>query len=516
MAVPKFVARDCELSTTGVDAQQNPIDSWKVTSLVLQEIPNAFGQSGREVWTRDSYANANSMDCRRNWVANGQCYYSDMSHVEVCTAETTSPRAFAAQCISTLLAVETARALAEDHANEDVRLSLAATNADVLDPSISWGTHLNVSVSSALWEDLFRHHRHPATLGFVSSALAAGIAFFGSGYLLPLKDGITYSLSARAHHLSQVHTQSTTEAFHRGLLNSRREPHGEGHERLHLIGFDYTIIGAALLCSFVQCLLAAAEEGYCGLILYDPVRALRQWSWNLDLRTGRLPAEAVLIDGRNVTLPVYVRELVERLLAMCDSGLITSKAAPEATEMLPKIIEMTRYAEEGSINRCASHLDWAAKLLYLYGNKRSFDDPRSRLADHDFANTNCRKGAIWRLWERELIDPLIKKEDAEAALNEAPPESRAWGRGQLIQRFSDEISDINWSYVDLYRGGGRWGRRLRIDTPHLDRMNRVEFEPIIKTVRDLDHLEDLLEDDECDDRDPLENVTEHLATPASR
>ena len=33
--------------------------------------------------------------------------------------------------------------------------------------------------------------------------------------------------------------------------------------------------------------------------------------------------------------------------------------------MLPCIIELTRYAEEGSITRCARHLTWAAKLLWL-------------------------------------------------------------------------------------------------------------------------------------------------------
>jgi hypothetical protein len=85
-----------------------------------------------------------------------------------------------------------------------------------------------------------------------------------------------------------LHTYSTTEAFERGILNTRREPHGEGHARMHLIGFDFALAGAPLLASFVQCIFAAAEEGFCALGLYDPVRALRVWSWSLETEKQRI------------------------------------------------------------------------------------------------------------------------------------------------------------------------------------------------------------------------------------
>ena len=103
------------------------------------------------------------------------------------------------------------------------------------------------------------------------------MAWFGAGHLLPLRDGTTiFSLSARAHHLGRVSSDLTTVAFQRGLLNSRREPHGAAAERLHLIGFDFNLASAAPMASLVQCLLAAAEEGFCAsLQLYEPVRALR-------------------------------------------------------------------------------------------------------------------------------------------------------------------------------------------------------------------------------------------------
>ena len=46
-----------------------------------------------------------------------------------------------------------------------------------------------MAVTVALWEELFVDHSHPATLGFVSSAIAAAIVFFGTGYLLLVEAG---------------------------------------------------------------------------------------------------------------------------------------------------------------------------------------------------------------------------------------------------------------------------------------------------------------------------------------
>jgi hypothetical protein len=181
--------------------------------------------------------------------------------------------------------------------------------------------------------------------------------------------------------------------------------------------------------------------------------------------------------------------------------------------MLPRIIELTRYAEEASIDRCAKHIDWAAKLLYLVSGDGSFDDAATRLADHDFANTNRQRGAFWRLWEQGLIDPLIDIDDALACLKGPPVETRAWGRGQLIAQFGEDISDVNWDCVQLRRGGGYWGRRLRIEMPRLDSRNEEKFGPILSQAGNLDELEDLIdEDNQHGSADPVEDITEHLAT----
>ncbi len=494
MAVKKYLGGDCELSTTGIDADGGSLDSWTVTHAVLRQIKHAAEGLGVTAWSRDTWhdsGSARAEDCLRHWTSAGHCIYADMAHVEVCTATTLYPRSFAAQSIAMLVVAERARRLAQEIAEPGVRYELSASNADVLDSSISFGSHKSVSISTELWENLFIDQRFPAVLGFVASAVAAAIPFFGAGYLLPTDDGVIFSLSARAHHITKLQTLATTEKWRRSLLNSRHEPHGTGQERLHLIGFDYSIISSALRASLLQCALAVAEQGFCGLNLIDPVGAMRQWSWDLEMSSGTMPA-AELVDGRQLPLPDYMRELAQTLLDMCEQGVIDEDVAPEAQLMLPRIIELTHYANEGSLKRCAVHLDWAAKLLYLISLGGRFDDAAMRLADHDFTNTNPQKGAFWRLWEEGRVDPLVEMTNVLDCTRNAPPESRDWGRGRLIERFAEAVSAIDWSYVDLYLDDSYFSPRLRVDFPHLDSFNRSEFEHIIRSARDVEDLRDHL------------------------
>jgi len=518
--IVKYIGRDDELSTTGVDHRGDSIGSWDVTRAVLNEIGTAFAEHGLATWSNGSgYALAASSDCLRHWAPNGACFYADMSHVEACTPETASPFEYAAHCLSTLQVVEAARRRAERRAPPGTRYELATANVDALDPAISWGTHVNLSVESEVWETLLEDPRYPSVLGFVSTAIGAAVAFFGAGYVLPLKDGrCTYSLSGRAHHLSRVSTYATTRAFERGLLNSRREPHADGLDRLHLIGFDFCLIGAALQAAFVQCILAAAEEGYGGLSAFDPVRATRLWSWGLDTSRGRFTAQAQMTDGRTLALPAYVGELAGVLLEMCDSGLIPEEKAPGARELLPRIVHLAEHAAAGRVVECARHLDWAAKLLVLLdvarGEGGGLESAAVRLADHDFGSTDPERGAFWRLWEAGRVDPLVTREEVARCLTDGPETGRGWARGRLIQRFARDISAIDWDEVELRLSDDLWGRRLKVAMPRPDGHCRETFGPILERARDVAELAELLDGAVgASQTDPVVEVREHVRTP---
>jgi Pup amidohydrolase len=518
MITKKFIARDAELMTAGIGPDGQRLQQWEVVQHLLAHAGAAFEQFGNPPWSSHNWSNgpnynsggyyggynsgyggyysSYSTDCLRHWAPNGQCFYSDMSHWEGCTAEVTSPFEYAAQCIGSLKVAEAARRRAEE-INAGSRYTLSAQNVDVQDPGVSWGTHLNISISPALWHDLFTEHRHPACLGFVASAIAALVPWFGTGYILPLKDGSRiFSLCGRAHHLGKVISQATTVAYQRGLLNSRHEPHAADVERLHLIGFDFNLISAAQLASILQCVMAAAEEGFCGLQLFDPVRASRVWSWGMDLSTMTLPGEALLVDGRKLTLPVYIRELATIMLQMVEGGLISELAAPHAKELLPIIIETTHYAEEGSLAALARHSDWAALLMVIDGMCQQpgarLGDPPSVLTVQDYSNTDPRRGLFWQLMDQGLVDPMINNNDVDRCLRDGPDDSRAWARGRLVQKFHQWITDIDWSYVEMLRSSSRWGSRLRIEMPRLDSLPRAEFEPIFAAARNVDELDVLL------------------------
>ena len=250
MATPKYIGRDAELMTAGADANGRPLQQWQVVKALLARVGAAFEPFGGEPWSQHrwnrgrgqcgGYGWSASPDCLRHWTPNGQCYYADMSHWEGCTAAVLKPRRLAAQCLSSLHVAEQARRRAEETAEEGETYTLSAQNVDAQDPGVSWGTHLNVSVTADLWSDLLVDHRRPARLGLVASGLAAAVAWFGSGYLLPLRDGSTiFSLSAAPITWAGSSASRRRSAFQRGLLNTRREPHAAAGERLHLIGFDF-------------------------------------------------------------------------------------------------------------------------------------------------------------------------------------------------------------------------------------------------------------------------------------
>ena len=162
--------------------------------------------------------------------------------------------------------------------------------------------------------------------------------------------------------------------------------------------------------------------------------------------------------------------------------------------MLSRIIDLTHYIEEGSMDRVAAHLDWAAKLLYLMQCDGPFGDATMRVADHDFTNTDPARGTIWRLWEDGLVDPLVTIDDAKSCLHTPPPESRDWCRGRLIDRFAEHIAAIDWSYVEVYRNGPWFGpRKKKINLPQLDSLNRTQFQHMIDSADTMEDLLDRLE-----------------------
>jgi hypothetical protein len=504
VTIPKRVGRDCELSTTGLTSDGRTIQPWRVTREVLAHIDAALTPIGGRVWRRPvepvwrgewSGSEDESSDTLRHWTSSGQCFYSDMSHVEAVGAETVDPLRLTAQSLGVLTVCEAARRAAEEEAPAGTTYALTTANVDIVDPSIAWGSHFNVAVTPELWQALFRSPRDWSKVGYVSSVVAGLVPFFGCGYVLPLRRGARFSLSARAHHLNRLSTLATTEAFRRGLLNERREGHSTTEERLHLIGFDFALAGSSLLTSMLQCALAAAEIGEIEALLRHPVRALKSWSYGVEPDSGRLCGVAGMVDGRGLDLPAFVRRVATHLLRLIDRGVILETVAPRAADLLPRVIELTRYLDEGAVARCAPHLDWAAKLLVLSDmadrEGLTLDDPRIRVADHDYASSDPRRGHFWRLWGEGRVDPLITARDVEATLLDGPEDGRGWGRGRLVRLLGDRITRMDWSYVELDGRHDDAVAPLRIEMPHTGSHSKAAFGPVLREAIDSRRLRQL-------------------------
>ena len=283
-----------------------------------------------------------------------------------------------------------------------------------------------------------------------------------------------------------------------------------------MISFDFALAGAALQAAFLQACLAAAEGGFCELALYDPVDALHRWSFGLDITTGRHRKSARTVEGRKLTLPEYVGELCARLLDLQRERKLA--LSDECVELLAIVATLANQARDGDVASCARHLDWAAKLLYLLDLSQReslpLHAPQLRLADHDFTDTDRQVGPFWRLWSEGFIDPLITQRDVEACLRDGPPETRAWARGRLIQRFGEQICDVNWGYVEIERTRDRWARRLLVEMPATESLAKAESEVDLTDAADVDDLEIRLRrrsDENAAERDPLNDLPNEIA-----
>jgi len=522
--VPKYLGRDVELSTTGLCERGDGIAPFDVARAVVRHAEAAFEGEGTPCFLpHDATSSALSQDSHRVWTANGGCVYIDLAHVEVCNPETRFARRFAAQSIAMLRAADAARARAELETPAGTRYRLAATNVDTTDPGVSWGSHVSVSIERELFELLFRDPREPGVLGFVTSAIAAAIPFFGAGTVLPLRrGGSLYSLSARAPHLTRAVSHTTTEPFQRGILNSRDEALADDQARLHLIGFDQAVVSEALLAGYLQAVLAAAEAHWCGPTLRDPVRALRSWSFGLDPGSGEATGVAERLDGRAVTLAEFVGEVASSLRDGLDALGVAWSVAPDVGELLDRIVVLATELGRGSLELPSRHLGWAAKLLWLRAVRDRFggglESPRVRLADHDFLDTDPSLGTIWKLWRRGVVDPLVGESDVERAIAVGPRDSRAFLRGRLIRRFGDALTDVDWDRVEVRQGAGVFAPRWRLDLPSLEGPAPDAVASAIGSARDVQELEERLSFPDARPRpvDPIESFDRELDTRISR
>jgi proteasome accessory factor A len=398
----------------------------------------------------------------RQWLKNGSCIYCDMSHVECATQEVASARDHAAAVHAAVRIVRSARrrALAALPPRDDLFVNVHTSDGT---PETSWGAHLNFMIPRRLWNAVFHHHK-PHLMAMLASFMAAAVPVFGQGLVLRSADGCRYMTSARAHHLGSLVTLATTEAFNRGLLNSRDEPHADGEwARLHLIAFDANLQPAAIFMrtGLAQLFLAALDTGWFNpdLLLDDPVAAAFAWSAGFDLESGRFSPAARRPGRSSIELTDWHQTLARDLDQLLTAGLIPESVVPEGAAILQMWTETLDGLARGDMPLVAARLDWALKwqtLALLPGWQGDLGDPRLRLLDQYYGHVDDRVGLFWDSWRRGAVDRVIGDETIRHFMFAGDLHTRSGLRAELVRRLGPWIWSMDWDHVEVAAADRSW------------------------------------------------------------
>jgi len=176
------------------------------------------------------------------------------------------------------------------------------------------------------------------------------------------------------------------------------------------------------------------------LSLVDPVRALHQVSADLSLARP-----LALNDGTSATALEMQWELFgaarkyaeeQGLRALGDDGTVGALVLEHWEAVLEGL--------ESDPSSLADTLDWVAKqdLLLAYQERHGcgWRDPRVAALALQYHDLRSDRSVYQRLGMRRLITPA----EAELAVSEPPPGTRAWFRGKCLARWPEAVVTANW------------------------------------------------------------------------
>ena len=377
---------------------------------------------------------------------NGGRLYVDHAHPEYSSPEVTSPRAGVKWDRAGEIIAQ--RAVAELAARpEGPHPLLYKNNSD--GKGASYGTHENYLVDRRVpFEDVVS-----GLIPFlVTRQIICGAGQVGLGQA---SEAAGFQISQRADHMERLVGLDTTAR--RPIVNTRDEPHADPrkYRRLHLIigdanTFDVSTwlkLGttAAVLHLIERIFFDPAPElaaQLAQLQLADPVAEVRNVSHDLTLTH-----ELRLQDGTKATAIAVQRRYLElaRSVAASDS---------ETSELLARWYEILTGLETEPAS-VAGQVEWVGKLRVLEGLKArhgtDWDDPRIAAANIQWSDLRAN-GLAQRLRAGGLFETLITDDEAAAAVDTPPVDTRAWFRGSAVAKFGADVAAASWGTIILDDG----------------------------------------------------------------
>jgi proteasome accessory factor A len=182
--------------------------------------------------------------------------------------------------------------------------------------------------------------------------------------------------------------------------------------------------------------------------LATPVAALRRVSRDLSLREP-----LALADGGTATALEIQWEFFDRARKYADANGLDAIGGAEVGEEVLRRWEAVLTGLETDPSSLAGQLDWVAKhrLLSGYAERHGLDWSDARLAAMDLQYHDLRpeKGLAARVGLERIVSP----EEVEAAVTSAPPDTRAWFRGECLRRYPEAVVAANWDSLVFDVGG---------------------------------------------------------------
>jgi Pup amidohydrolase len=320
------------------------------------------------------------------------------------------------------------------------QINLYKNNTD--NKGASYGAHENYLMSrSTPFVSIVRH----LVPFFVSRQVITGAGRVGIG-----QDGRTagFQLSQRADFFEvEVGLETTLK---RPIINTRDEPHADAdrYRRLHVIVGDANLseISTYLKVGMTSLVLAMIEDAFLpdDLGIAQPVRELHEISHD-----PTLTHLIRLADGRKITAIGLQGEYLDRARKFVDDRY--GEDADTQTRDILARWESALTRLEADPMQLADELDWVAKLRLLNGyrdrDELDWDSSRLQLVDLQYADVRPDKGLYHRLVARGAMKTLLPDGVAATAMSTPPDDTRAFFRGECLQRYGAAVAAASWDSV---------------------------------------------------------------------
>jgi len=237
----------------------------------------------------------------------------------------------------------------------------------------------------------------------------------------------------------------------RAIVNTRDEPLADPNQyrRIHLLLGDsnMTEYATALKLGTTGLVLQLIEEGHApqDLEIDEPVEALQEISKDPERRW------LVQLQSRKMMSAVDIQE---RFL---DCAVQHYRGQDEETDWVLAQWASVLHDLRGDYQKLVGRVDWASKLWLLdcfrEAEQVDWTDPVLKSLDLEYHNLNPAKGLYHGLLEEGRVPRVTTDTLIELAMDQAPKNTRAYGRGELVKHLLG-----SWSVTDSdqFTNSERW------------------------------------------------------------